>query len=179
MHLVPATAEQRRRHLFLLLRKPPFLAILVFVALLPVLLDRVPALFIPSPPLDPILVAAGFGAVLCLLLVMVLVSEAAAVVRRLRGREEGSLIFGEDGIREVRGARARERPWSWVVEASEDEGFLILWCEEPARTLRLSRSERRHVFVDSRLPGVDRLVQLLNAHRPGLLRRSPPEPHGA
>jgi hypothetical protein len=129
------------------------------------------ALLVPSEPLSLALVAVGFAGALGFVTFVLIASEIAAATRRLFGHDAGSLVFDDNGIREVRGRWVKERGWDWVVEARELEDALLLSCVEPMRSFRLGGGGRRTIVVDRAAPGMERLRHLLEVHRPGIVQR--------
>jgi hypothetical protein len=167
----PLTASQRWRHYLRVLRRPRILVPFLVVGLLPAGIDRAVALLMPSPRFSLALVARGLGFVLAALVLFFVASEGVAAIRRLLGSDEGSIVFHDQGIRETRGGRETRHGWDWIAEAWETDGILVLACNQPMRSFRLSRGSQRHLLVEERA-GADRLEQLLDAHRPGLLRKN-------
>jgi hypothetical protein len=168
--LRPQTDSERRRHYLRVLTRPRVLAVLLFVALLPALVDRTVALLIPSGRLSPSLVAAGFAGLFAFLCFLFVVLDAIARVRSRAGQDAGFLVFDDAGLREVHGSRTERHAWSWVAEAWERDQALVLSFYEPHRTLRPSRGGRSLV-VALGTSDAERLQELLAVHRPDLLSR--------
>jgi hypothetical protein len=166
--LRPQTDSERHRHYLRVLKRPRVLAVLLFVALFPALVDRAVALLVPSEPLSTSLVAVGFAGLFAFLGFLFVLLDAIARVRRLAGRDAGFLVFDDTGVRELQGSRTERHGWSWVAEAWERDQALVLSFHEPRQTLRPSRIGRSLV-VALGTSDADRLRQLLAVHRPGLL----------
>src|SRR5215471_5194883 len=81
----------------------PILVVFVF----PILLDRVPALLVPSAGLSAYAVALGAAAAA----LVIAIGAVASVLARVR---PSTISFDDGGIREQIGGRTVERGWEWV-----------------------------------------------------------------
>ncbi|MEJ7732515.1 MAG: hypothetical protein WKG00_25330 [Polyangiaceae bacterium] len=160
-----STWRFRLRMYVVSLTRPRQLALIGLIAFFPLLIERVTALALADPGLDPIvfLVIGLVGVVLLWLL--------GALVAVLRRSPPSTLVVDDASIRERVGDRTIEHPWTWVVEALEDERTVTLTCAGSMKSFRLSSGAPRRLLVLPRTDAaVAQLLSVLEAHERPVLR---------